>query len=75
MRFANLQEYGLGIPLPTGIVRVFKEDIADGALEFLGEDNIKNIPRDENVSLNTGNAFDIVANKIALSKTIIANLG
>jgi hypothetical protein len=44
-------------------------------LEFLGEDNIKHIPKDENVSINTGKAFDIVADKIALSKTVIANLG
>jgi hypothetical protein len=75
VRFVNSQQNGLGIPLPNGIVRVFKEDTTDGAFEFIGEDNIKNIPIDQNVSINTGKAFDIVADKIALSKTVIANVG
>lgn len=44
-------------------------------MEFIGEDNIKNIPIDQTVSINTGKAFDILADKIALSKTVIANVG
>ena len=36
----------MGMPLPKGIVRVFKEDSADGSLEFIGEDSIDHTPKD-----------------------------
>ncbi len=38
VRFQNKKDNGLGIPLPKGKVRVFKEDPADGTQELLGED-------------------------------------
>ena len=53
----------LGIPFPKGTIRVFKEDEADGSLEFIGEDSIDHTPKDENITVVTGNAFDITANK------------
>ena len=53
------------MPLPKGIVRVFKTDKADNSLEFIGEDSIDHTPKDEKVTLNTGNAFDISADKQA----------
>lgn len=53
------------MPMPKGTVRVFKADEADNSLEFIGEDSIDHTPRDENITLNTGNAFDITANKQA----------
>jgi len=62
MRFENSKESGLGVPLPAGKVRVFKAD-ADGSLEFLGEDMIDHTPRDEEVKIYVGNAFDIVAER------------
>lgn len=58
----------MGIPLPKGTVRVFKEDSADGSLEFIGEDSIDHTPKDENITLTTGKAFDISADKIASNK-------
>ena len=39
----NSADLGLGIPLPKGVVRVFKED--EGSLEFIGEDSIDHTPR------------------------------
>jgi hypothetical protein len=65
IEISNSQQNQLGIPLPKGTVRVFKEDDADGSLEFLGEDSINHTPKDENVTLTTGNAFDISATKTA----------
>lgn len=59
----------MGIPFPKGIIRVFKQDNADGSLEFVGESNINHTPKDENITVNTGNAFDLVSNKIVSSKT------
>jgi hypothetical protein len=62
MRFENSSSSGLGIPLPQGKVRVFKAD-EDGSLEFLGEDLIDHTPKDEEVKLYIGNAFDIIARR------------
>jgi hypothetical protein len=63
MRFENSEKSGLGVPLPAGKVRVFKAD-TDGSLEFLGEDSIDHTPRDEEVKVFVGNAFDIVAERL-----------
>lgn len=60
VKFVNSQENGLGLPLPAGRVRLFKKD-SDGSMILLGEDRIKHTPRDEELNLTVGNAFDIVA--------------
>lgn len=62
MKFDNTQKGGLGIPLPAGKVRVFKADV-DGSLEFLGEDEIDHTPRDEEVKIYVGDAFDVVVTR------------
>ena len=62
VKFLNSKENDLGIALPKGTFRVFKEDEADGSLEFIGEDSIDHTPKDENITLSIGNAFDITAN-------------
>ena len=56
----NSKESGLGIPLPAGRVRVYKADPADGTPEFLGEDAIDHTPKDEEVFVRIGEAFDVV---------------
>jgi len=60
--FKNEEENHLGMPLPAGIMRVYKED-SEGMLQFAGEDQIKHTPKDEEVRLNLGNAFDIVGER------------
>jgi hypothetical protein len=62
MKFDNTEKAGLGIPLPAGKVRVFKADV-DGSQEFLGEDQIDHTPRDEEVKLYVGDAFDVVVTR------------
>ncbi len=62
MKFENSSEAGLGIPLPAGKVRVYKVD-EDGALELIGEDAIGHTPKDEEVKVYVGNAFDIKATR------------
>lgn len=52
----------LGIPLPRGIVRVYKKDSA-GNVQFVGEDRIDHTPKNETVRLKLGDAFDITADK------------
>jgi len=54
----NSKENGLGIPLPAGLVRLTKSDI-DGTSQLLGEDRIDHTPKDEELSFEVGNAFDL----------------
>lgn len=59
----NSKKNNMGMPLPKGVVRVFKKD-DDGALEFLGEDEIDHTPEDEIIRIKMGNAFDVVAERV-----------
>lgn len=61
--FKNAQEDGLGIPLPKGKIRVYKRD-ADEKEQFIGEDMIDHTPKDEEVRLYLGNAFDLVGSRV-----------
>ena len=63
VEFRNSKENGLGIPLPAGKVRCYKQDPDDKALEFIGEEKIDHTPKDEDLSLQIGNAFDIVGER------------
>ncbi len=60
--FRNDKKSSLGIPLPKGKVRVYKLD-EDGKEQFVGEDRIDHTPKDEEVRLYLGNAFDIVGER------------
>ena len=62
VEFENAERNGLGLPLPRGVVRVYKAD-SEGAQQFLGEDRIDHTPRDEKVRLRTGEAFEVVAER------------
>ncbi len=62
LEFKNSESAGLGMPLPEGKIRVYKEDV-DKALEFVGEDKINHTPKDEKVRVFLGNAFDIVGER------------
>ncbi len=62
----NTKEKGLGMPLPAGVLRVYKAD-SDGQLQFLGEDNIDHTPKDEEVDVIVGSAFDITGKRTQTS--------
>ncbi len=61
-KFKNEDKLGLGMPLPSGTVRVYQADSRGGSL-FVGEDHIDHTPKDEEISLHIGNAFDIMAER------------
>ncbi|MCD6034756.1 MAG: hypothetical protein K0R63_497 [Rickettsiales bacterium] len=63
VKFVNAEKEGLGIPLPAGRIRVNKYDDADNSLEFIGEDTIDHTPREEEVKIALGNAFDVVGER------------
>ncbi len=70
LRFWNTITNGLGLPLPAGVVQVFKED-TDGQLEFIGEDQIGHTPKGELIKLYIGNAFDILGEREVLERKSI----
>ncbi len=63
LEFKNEKQFGLGVPLPAGRIRVSKLDRADGSLEFVGEDKINHTPKDEKVRIKLGSAFDVVGER------------
>jgi len=63
LRFRNEEKNGLGMPLPAGRFRVMQRDSADDSLEFIGEDVIDHTPRNEDLLIEMGNAFDIVGER------------
>jgi hypothetical protein len=58
--FKNTQENKLGNPLPAGVIRMYTTDAA-GKQQFIGEDRISHTPKNEELRLKVGEAFDIVA--------------
>jgi hypothetical protein len=62
VEIANKKENRLGMPLPKGIVRVYKAD-SDGSLQFIGEDRIDHTPKDETIKIKMGDAFDVVGER------------
>jgi len=72
LKFNNSEAKGLGMPLPAGRVRIFKSD-DDESLILLGEDNIKHTPRNEDVELNVGNAFDLKGKLTELNSQMISS--
>jgi len=61
-RFRNDEASGLGMPLPSGTVRVYQAD-ARGGVQFAGEDRIDHTPKDEELTLQIGTAFDVVCER------------
>jgi len=59
----NSSANNLGIPIPKGVIRVYKKD-DDGSLEFLGEDEVDHTPEDEKIRMKIGDAFDVVAEHV-----------
>lgn len=59
--FKNSKENHLGMPLPKGRLRFYKQD--GQALEFTGENTIDHTPSNETVRVYTGNAFDLVGER------------
>ncbi|MDO8988856.1 MAG: DUF4139 domain-containing protein [Sideroxyarcus sp.] len=62
VEFDNKEASHLGMPLPKGVIRVYKKDNAGNA-QFVGEDNIDHTPKNEKVRLKLGEAFDVTADK------------
>jgi hypothetical protein len=72
LKTTNTKEVGLGMPLPAGRVRIFKAD-SDGSMILLGEDRIDHTPRNEEVKLTVGKAFDVVGKTTTVAQRRITD--
>ena len=61
-QFKNEERGGLGMPMPAGVVRVYQAD-SKGGTQFVGEDRITHTPKDEELNLKIGNAFDVTCER------------
>jgi hypothetical protein len=68
-KFQNSLTNRLGIPLPAGRLRFYRQD-SDGRLEFTGGNLIDHTPKDELVRVYTGDAFDLVGSRTRTDYTI-----
>ena len=62
VEFENKEENNMGVPMPKGKVRMYKSD--GSTIEFVGEDLIDHTPRNEQVRLKIGEAFDVVVEDV-----------
>ena len=58
----NSKKNNLGLPLPRGVMRVYKKDSRD-RLQFIGEDRIDHTPENETIRLKLGDSFDVTGSK------------
>lgn len=72
IQFRNAQQNKLGMPLPAGTVRLYKKD-DKGNQQFIGEDRIDHTPKDEDVRVKVGDAFDIVAERKQIDYKVIVS--
>lgn len=61
--FANTKENGLGIPLPAGKIRFYRQDNSDGRIEFTGDNVIDHTPQGEDVKVSIGDSFDLIGDR------------
>ena len=62
IEIANTEENNLSIPLPAGRVEIYL-NTSQGNVEFIGEDNIKQIPKGEKAKIIAGRAFDVIGKR------------
>ena len=72
IKFTNTEANGIGKPLPKGNFKIYKRD-TDQNLEFIGEDSINHTSRNEEVSITTGSAFDLVGSTTVTESKTISN--
>ncbi|MBO4643282.1 MAG: DUF4139 domain-containing protein [Alphaproteobacteria bacterium] len=68
----NNKASNLGLPLPGGILRVYKADSRKNMF-FVGEDNISHTPENGKIKLNLGNAFDVTVQGKETAYTAFSN--
>lgn len=74
VEFRNREESRMGMPMPKGVVRVYKRD-GQGRPQFVGEDAVDHTPRNETVRLKLGDAFDVTATRKQTDYKVLGTQG
>ena len=61
----NTIDNNLNIPLPQGRIELYQS--TEGGLEFTGEDQVKQTPKDETVTITAGRSFDVIGKRKVLN--------
>lgn len=69
IRFTNDEANGLGVALPAGVVRLYKE--TKGALQLIGEDTLGHSSKNDPVTLVPGVAFDLKAERVLKDHQVV----
>jgi hypothetical protein len=69
IRSVNDEAHGLGIALPAGVVRLYKET-QDG-IQLIGEDSLGHTPTGEKIALVPGMAFDLKADRVLKDRQVV----
>ncbi len=70
IRFANEKSQGLGVALPAGVVRLYKE--TKETIQLIGEDSVGHTPTGEKVALMPGMAFDLTAERVLKDRHVVS---
>lgn len=62
----NIEDNGLGIPLPDGKVELYTVSGAKG-LEFIGADKMGQVPKGQSTKIISGRSFDVIGNRKVLN--------
>ncbi len=62
----NTESNGLGISLPGGKVEMYAFNKTNG-LEYIGADNMGQVPKGQSTTLTSGRAFDVIGNRKVLN--------
>jgi hypothetical protein len=67
VQFSNAKLAGLGSQLPAGVMRVYMRD-QNGDPKFVGENSIDHTPAGSELSIKTGDAFDVTSQATLISQ-------
>jgi len=71
IQFSNAKLAGLGAQLPAGVMRVYMRDMA-GDPKFVGENAIGHTPAGSELSIKTGEAFDVSSQQTLVAETRVS---
>ena len=66
LTLSNMEKNGLGISLPGGKVEIYSYSQITG-LEYIGADNMGQVPKGQSTKLTSGRAFDVIGNRKVLN--------
>ena len=63
---SNTKENNLGVPLPKGKIQLYQSGLS-GNIEYVGEDEIRQVPKGANATIISGRAFNVLGKRKVLN--------